>query len=95
MKKYLNLEDFISFIKSLEVNESKILSTESLEDGSIDNHTFMKIQFAGETIVLYEFYAGGIGIIQDTPVAPWEDYAKGVFEDLTMNDEFKVFIESE
>ena len=93
MKKYLNLQDFISFIKSLEVDESKVLSTESLEDSSIDNHIFMKIQFAGETIVLYEFYAGGVGIIQDTPVAPWEDYAEGVFEDLTMNDEYRVFVE--
>lgn len=93
MKKYLNLQDFISFIKSLEVNESKVLFTESLEDGSINNYTFMKIQFAGETIVLYEFYAGGVGIIQGTPVAPWEDYAEGVFEDLTMNDEYRVFVE--
>ena len=95
MKKYLNLQDFISFLKSLEVNESKVLSTESLEDGSIDNHTFMKIQFAGETIVLYEFYAGGVGVIQDTPVAPWEDYAESVWEDLVREDEFKVFIEAD
>ena len=95
MKKYLNLQDFVSFIKSLEVNESKVLPTESLEDGSIDNHTFMKIQFAGETIVLYEFYAGGVGIIQDTPVAPWEDYAEAVFEDLTVSGEHHMYIEAQ
>ena len=93
MKRYFSKEDFISFIKSLEENKPTKLFTENWEDASFDSHVFMKMQFAGETIVLYEFNAGGIGIIQDTPVAPWEDYAEGVYEDLTMNDEYKVFIE--
>jgi hypothetical protein len=34
------------------------------------------------------------GIIQDSPIAPWDDYAEGVYEDLTMNDEYKIFIEA-
>ena len=93
MKRYFSKEDFICFINLLEENKPTKLFTESLEDGSVNSYNFMKIQFAGETIILYEFYAGGVGIIQDTPVAPWEDYAEGVFEDLTMNDEYRVFVE--
>lgn len=95
MKKYLNLQDFISFIKSLEEDKPTKLFTKSVEDGSIDSYIIMKLQFAKNTVVLYEIYAGGVGIIQDTPVAPWEDYAEGVYEDLTMNNEYKLFIESE
>jgi hypothetical protein len=29
----------------------------------------------------------------NTPVAPWEDYAEGVYEDFMMNGEYKLFIE--
>lgn len=94
MKRYFNREDFICFINLLEENKVTKLFSESIEDGSIDTYNFMKIRFAGELITLYEHYAGGIGIIQDTPVAPWEDYAEAVYEDLTRDDEFKVFIES-
>ena len=95
MKRYFSKEDFITFINLLEEDKTTKLFTESIEDGSVESYEFRKIKFAGETIVLYEYYAGGIEIIQDTPVAPWEDYAEEVFEDLTVNDEFKVYIESE
>lgn len=95
MKRYFSKEDFITFINLLEEDKTTKVVTESVEDGSVEFHEFRKIMFAGETIVLYECYAGGIGIIQDTPVAPWEDYAEGVFDDLVRNDEFKVYIESE
>ena len=94
MKRYFDLQDFITFLNLLEDNKPTELFTESVEDGSIGSYSFMKLQFAGETIILYESYCGGTGIIQDTPVAPWEDYAEGVYEDLTMNDEYKIFIEA-
>lgn len=95
MKRYFGLEDFITFLNLLEDNKATKLFTESVEDGSISSYSFMKLQFAGETIILYQIYSGGVGIIQDTPVAPWEDYAEGVWEDLVREEEFKVFIESE
>ena len=92
MRRYFSKEDFITFINLLEEDKTFKVFTESLEDGSVESHEFRKMKFAGETIVLYECYYGGIGIIQDTPVAPWEDYAEGVFEDLTREGEYKVFI---
>ena len=95
MKRYFGLEDFITFLNLLEDNKVTKLFTESVEDGSISSYSFMKLQFAGETIILYESYYGGTGIIQDTPVAPWEDYAEGVWEDLIREDEYKVFIEED
>jgi hypothetical protein len=55
----------------------------------------MKEVFLGEEIILYQIYSGGVGIIQDTSVAPWEDYAEGVWEDLVREGEFKVFIEAD
>ena len=94
MKRYFDLEDFITFLNLLEDNKATKLFTESAEDGSISSYSFMKLQFAGETIILYESYCGGTGIIQDSPVAPWEDYAEGVFEDLVRDGDYKVFIEA-
>lgn len=92
MKRYFSKEDFITFINLLEEDKTTKVFTESMEDGSVESHEFRKTEFAGETIVLYECYAGGIGIIQDTPVAPWEDYAEGVWDDLVREGEYKVFI---
>ena len=92
MKRYFDLNYFIAFLGLLENNTK--LFTESVEDGSISSYSFMKLQFAGETIILYESYCGGTGIIQDSPVAPWEDYAEGVFEDLVRDGDYKVFIEA-
>ena len=94
MKKYFDLNYFIAFLGLLENNKDTKLFTESAEDGSISSYNFMKLQFAGETIILYESYCGGTGIIQDSPVAPWEDYAEGVFEDLVRDGDYKVFIEA-
>ena len=93
MRRYFSKEDFITFINLLEEDKTSKVFTESLEDGSVESYEFRKIKFAGETITLYEFYSGCIGLIQDTPVAPWEDYAEGVFEDLTRESEYKVFID--
>lgn len=94
MKRYFDLLDFIAFLCLLEDNKDTKLFTESVEDRSIDSYSFMKLQFAGETIILYEGYYGETGIIQDTPVAPWKDYAEGVFEDLVRDGDYKVFIEA-
>jgi hypothetical protein len=94
MKRYFSLEDFLTFINFLEENRVTELFTESVEDSSIDKHNFMKMEFSGNTIILYDHPMCQVGIIQDSPVAPWDDYAEGVYEDLTMNDEYKVFIEA-
>ena len=94
MKRYFNLEDFITFLKLLEEGKITKLYSECLEDGSIEKFNFLKIQFAVNEIILYDHPSGHIGIIQDTPVALWDDYAEEVYDDLTMNDEYKVFIKS-
>ena len=93
MKRYFDLEDFITFLNLLENNKVTSLFTESLEDGSIDKHNFMKMEFSKNLIILYDHPSYTVGIIQDTPVAPWEDYVEAVYNDLIMNGEYKIFIE--
>ena len=95
MKRYFSKEDFICFLNLLECGKITPLHTESVEDESTDTYYFMKEVFLGEEIILYQIYSGGVGIIQDTPVAPWEDYAESVWEDLGREDEFKVFIKAD
>ena len=92
MKRYFDLKGFITFLDLLENNKVTPLFTESVEDGSIEKHNFMKMMFSDNIIILYDHPMGQTGIIQD--VGPWEDYAEGVYEDLTMNDEYKIFIEA-
>ena len=94
MKRYFDLMDFITFLNLLEDNKVTSLFTESVEDGSVEKHNFMKMMFSDNTIILYDHPMCQTGIIQDSPVAPWDDYAEGVYEDLTMNDEYKLFIEA-
>lgn len=94
MKRYFDLKDFITFLDLLEDNKVTPLFTESVEDGSIEKHNFMKMMFSDNTIILYDHPLCLTGIIQVRPVAPWDDYVEGVYDDLTMNDEYKLFIEA-
>jgi len=93
MKKYLDLEGFEEFILDLKIDEPQTVYTEEVDGGHIDAYQFKKIQFAGETIVLYSNPYADIGIIQDSTLIPIEDYIEGVFQDLEMYGEYKVFIE--
>jgi mannose-1-phosphate guanylyltransferase len=61
-------------------------------EGEIEECKFKKINFCGEDIILYDTLRGSFGIIQDTPVSPWDDYAEGVYEDLIQEGEYKIFI---
>ena len=91
MKRYLSKEDFVQFIKQLEVNKQQELCVE-FPKGYTEKCMFLKINFCRDNIVLYDTLRGSFGLIQDTPVAPWEDYAEEVFEDLGNGGEWKVFI---
>ena len=95
MKKYLNAEEFVEFLDSLEPYKIVDVFTESEEDDSESAHKFMKMWFDNSTIILYTHPYACIGLIQDTPVSPWEDYAKGVYEDFTVEGEYKLFIKEE
>ncbi len=92
MKRYFDLKDFITFLNLLEEGKVTKLYSECLEDSSVGESNFLKMQFAGNDIILYDHPSGHVGIIQDTPVAPWEDYAEGVYEDLVQEGECKLFI---
>lgn len=92
MKRYFDLKDFICFLNLLEYNKETPLYTESVEDGSTDKHNFMKIKFSGNDVILYDHPSCTVGIIQDSPVAPREDYAEEVFGDLIQNGEYNMFI---
>lgn len=92
MKRYFDLKDFICFLSLLEENKPSEVITES-QEGEINRYSFMKMQFGRNVIILYDTPYCNVGMIQDSPVAPWEDYAEGVFEDLTQLGECKMFIE--
>lgn len=94
-RRYFKLEDFIDFLKDLKVGEVKKLHTESMEDGEVRSYSFKKDIFNGNTFILYDSFYGEVGIIQDTSMISWEDFAEGTFEVLEMNGEYKVFIEEE
>ena len=91
MRRYFSKDDFITFINLLEEDRPVKVFTENTEGGYIEPHEFRKMKFAGEIIVLYEL-KGFIGVIQDTSTSSWEDYAEGVFQVLTIDGEFKVFL---
>lgn len=92
MRRYFDLKDFICFLSLLEENKPSEVITES-QEGEINRYSFMKMQFGKNLIILYDTPYCNVGMIQDSPVAPWEDYAEGVFEDLTQLGECKMFIE--
>ena len=91
MKRYFNLEDFLQFLNLLEDNKPTELYTESMEDGSISKHSFMKMMFSGNTIILYDHPYAVTGIIQDSPLQTWEELAEAVYEDLIVDGEYKMF----
>ena len=94
MKRYFSKEDFIDFLNLLEENKRTKLFIESVEDGSIVVNNFMKMQYSNVPIILYDHPYGVVGIIQDSPFQTWTEYAEGVYDDLTINGEFKIFVES-
>ena len=99
MKRYFNLEDFITFLNLLEVGKPASLFVESVAyeeeiEGEIEECKFQKINFCGEDIILYDTLKGSIGLIQDSPVAPWKDYAEGVYVDLVQGGEYELFIKA-
>lgn len=95
MKRYFSKEDFICFLNLLEENKPSTIHIESIEDGSVESHNFMKMQFSGNTIILYDHPYAVVGIIQDSPLQTWEELAEVVYEDLTVEGEYKMFIESD
>lgn len=95
MKKYLNADEFVKFLDSLEPYKITEIFTESEEDGSISSHNFMSMHFNGSDIILYGHPYECIGIIQDTPLSSWDDYAREVYDDFTVEGEYKLFIKED
>jgi hypothetical protein len=96
-KRYFSKEDFVCFLNLLEADKYSKVFVEYVEDGSTEEVNFLKMDFKGRftyEVILYDHPSGSVGIIQDTPVSPWEDYAEIVYDDLIMNGEYKMFIES-
>ena len=99
MKKYLSQKDFIDFLNGLEVGKEKSLFVETIPyedeiEGDTEECKFLKVNFCGDDIILYDTLRGGVDVIQSTPVAPWEDYAGLVFENLEYEGECKVYLKS-
>ena len=95
MDKYLKSKDFIDYLREIKYDIPIKIYQECLEDNNIDTYNFMKMTFNGNPIILYDCPNCTVGIIQDTPVSPWDDYAQLVYEDLTINNEYQLFIKTE
>ena len=85
-RRYFNLEDFITFLNLLEENKVTELCIE-YTNSSIEKYNFMLLYFNGNAIILYGNDNSHAGIIQD------EEYAECVYDELTANEEYRMFIE--
>jgi hypothetical protein len=97
MKRYFGLKDFITFLNLLEVDKPVSLFVERVTyeeeiEGETEECKFQKVNFCGEDVILYDTLRGSFGLIQDSPVAPREDYAEEVFGYLIQNGEYNMFI---
>lgn len=88
----LDLEGFKTFLGNLVNKIPEKVITKSV-DGDEYIYTFMKMQFSGYDIILYDTPHAMVGIIQDSPIAPMEDYIEMVFEDLEAEGECQVYID--
>lgn len=94
MKRYFDREGFIDFLNLLEKDKYTKLFTESFEE-EIAEYKFLKTEFDGTEIILYNHPYGEVGIIQDWSHYDWTDVAEGVFDDLENDGEYRVFIEGD
>lgn len=94
MNRYFDKEDFVCFLSLLETNKQSEIYLECIEDSSVSKYKFLKMEFAGSTIVLYEHPCGTVGIIQDSPIQDWDTLAKEVYEDFTAEGEYKMFFKT-
>ena len=92
-KRYLDLEDFMDFLKNIEENNPRTIFLECIEDGSLEQSVFLKMKFNDNLIVLYSHPDGEVDVIQDTPVSSWEEYAEEIYGDLILNGEYNMFVE--
>lgn len=92
MKKYLDLEGFQTFLSSLKEDTPASINYESTEDSTSDPLPFMKVKFAGVSMILCMMPSSMVTVIQDTPVAPIEDYISDLFSYLS-DKEHKLYIE--
>ena len=51
MKKYLNADEFVEFLDSLEYYKITEVFIESEEDGSVSSYNFMRMSFTGSNII--------------------------------------------
>ena len=99
MKRYFSQQDFYYFLSLLEVDKEESLFVETIPyqeeiEGDVEECKFLKVNFYGEDIILYDNLRGGIDIIQNTPSAPWTDYAKLVFEILQNKGKCRIYLKS-
>ena len=92
MTQQIDVNGFVEFLTNMEKNVQKEVFVENV-DGDVESVPFIKIDFNRSTVVLYENPVCSVGIIQDTPVAPFEDYVKEVFYDLENEGENRVMVE--
>ena len=82
------MEKFIKFLEGIKEGEEKKITIKS--EDNIETIHCKKDSYKGNSFIIYEDVAMGVGVIQDSPVAPWQDYAEAFYEKLTNNGEYDI-----
>lgn len=93
MKRYLDYNEFCKFLEDLEEDKMTTVYTEDNDGNECENSSFMKINFNGNIAILFENAYGEVGILQDTHMMSYEDYAEDLFEYLEEEGRYRVYIE--
>lgn len=94
MKKYINCENFIQWLENLKLNNYYSLYVEK-DDSEPMEYLFLRVVFDGSDVIIHSCAYGGLGTIFDTPIAPWQDYAECLFNDLEDEGRYKLFIKQD
>ena len=93
MKKYIDFEGFNKLLEDLKSGEKTMVFVEDEEGNAVSNPSFMKIDFVGNTVILFENPFGGVSVIQDSEWMSYEDYMEELYYDLEESGDCKLYIE--
>lgn len=97
MKRYFSKEDFITFLRLLEVGKPTTLYVEAPHyeeeiEGEIDECVFLKVSLCGDDIIIYDTLKGFWGLIQDIPDMPLDYFEDEAYESLVCDGVNRIFI---
>ena len=87
MKTKLDCKCFLKWLESLQLDKYTELYIANETTGDVWSNSFRKIEFNCSQIILYEDLMGTVSILQDSPVAPWEDMVSDLYDAFTSKGE--------